>query len=153
MDPSVEIHHLQADDNVTLRAMLDMFGITFDDVPAYSHAQPDDDYLRQLLADHHFIAVAATASGEVIGGLTAYVLPKPEQTRKEVFIYDLAVRDDLRRRGIATALITKLKTTAQEMGAYLVMVAADPEDEAAVSLYSRFSTGEDVQWFDIPAET
>lgn len=54
----------------------------------------------------------------VVGGLAAYVLPMFEQERSEVYIYDLAVDDAYRRRGIATALIRGLQRVAAERGAY-----------------------------------
>ena len=58
------------------------------------------------LAAPHFIALAATAgTNEVVGGLAAYVLDKFERRRREIYIYDLAVAAEHRRRGVATALI------------------------------------------------
>ena len=46
---------------------------------------------------------------EVIGGLAAYELDKFEQDRREIYIYDLAVSEQYRRRRIATSLIVELK--------------------------------------------
>jgi aminoglycoside 3-N-acetyltransferase I len=38
-----------------------------------------------------------------VGGLIAYELEKFERARSELYIYDLAVAEDHRRRGVATA--------------------------------------------------
>ena len=37
----------------------------------------------------------------MIGGLVAYVLPKFEQARSEIYLYDLAVDAAHRQRGVA----------------------------------------------------
>ena len=41
----------------------------------------------------------------MVGALAAYELLKFEAERSEIYIYDLAVLEEFRRRGIATALI------------------------------------------------
>ena len=41
----------------------------------------------------------------MVGGLAAYVLPKFEQERSEVCIYDLAVAEPHRRQGIAEEVL------------------------------------------------
>jgi aminoglycoside 3-N-acetyltransferase I len=52
--------------------------------------------------------------------LAAYVLKKFEQERTEIYIYDLAVGEKYRRRGIATGLINKLREIAREIGAWVI---------------------------------
>ncbi|WP_439587154.1 AAC(3)-I family aminoglycoside N-acetyltransferase [Hydrogenophaga sp.] len=136
-------------DLATLRDMLAMFGEAFEDVPTYTQAQPDDAYLRGLLADASFIAVAAMVGERVVGGLAAYVLRKFEQARSEIYIYDLAVDDAHRRQGIATALIEALKQVARERGAYVIFVQADHGDDPAIALYTKLGMREDVLHFDI----
>ena len=103
----MKTHHvavLARHDVGTMRSMLAMFGEAFEDIPTYTQAQPDDASLQRLLAGDAFIAVAALAGEKVVGGLAAYVLPKFEQARSEIYIYDLAVDAAHRRQGIATAL-------------------------------------------------
>jgi ribosomal protein S18 acetylase RimI-like enzyme len=77
------------------------------------------------------------------------VLPKFEQERSEIYIYDLAVGAAHRRRGIATALIAELQRIGAERGAYVIFVQADYGDDAAVALYTKFGVREDVMHFDI----
>lgn len=129
--------------------MLAMFGEAFDDRATYTQAQPDDAYLKQLLSSGSFIAVAASSEAKVVGGLAAYVLPKFEQARTEVYIYDLAVDAAHRRRGIATAMIEELKRVSRAIGAYVIYVQADHGDDAAISLYTKLGVREDVLHFDI----
>src|SRR5678816_2647236 len=84
---------LCASDIVELRSMLALFGSAFDEAETYLSAQPDNDYLRRLLASDTFIAVASFDGSTLIGGIAAYVLPKFEQARSEIYIYDLAVHE------------------------------------------------------------
>jgi len=120
---------------------------------AYLESQPDDEYLRGLLSSGLFIAVAALDGSAVIGGLAAYLLPKFEQARTEIYIYDLAVREAHRRKGVATSLIGELKKLAVARGAYVIYVQADRGDDAAIALYTKLGTREDVMHFDIlPAD-
>lgn len=129
--------------------LLLVFGVAFDDISTYQANVPDDAYLTGLLEAPHFIAVAALAGHEVVGGLAAYVLDKFEQNRREIYIYDLAVAEAHRRRGVATGVILELKRIARERGAYVMYVQADRVDLPAIALYESLGTKEDVYHFDI----
>jgi aminoglycoside 3-N-acetyltransferase I len=149
MKNSVDVRVLGGEDVASMRAMLSMFGTAFGDTKTYAGRQPDDAYLARLLSSCTFIAVAAVSQGEVVGGVAAYLLPKFEQARSELYIYDLAVAEDHRRRGVATAMIRKLQDLAAERGAYVIFVQADYGDAPAVALYTKLGLREDVMHFDI----
>ena len=137
-----------------MRAVLALFGEAFEDRETYTNAQPDDAYLSDLLANKSFIAIAAISKQAIVGGLAAYVLPKFEQVRKEIYIYDLAVSSACRRQGVATAMIEELKKVALAMGAYVIYVQADHGDDPAIALYTKLGVREDVLHFDIlPGES
>jgi aminoglycoside 3-N-acetyltransferase I len=146
---SFNVRTLGGGDAASMRAMLTMFGNAFDEVETYTARQPDDAYLEGQLASPAFVAVAAFSGSSVIGGLAAYVLPKFEQARAELYIYDLAVDEEWRRRGVATALIEELKTRAAARGIHVMFVQADLGDEAAIALYTRLGVRADVLHFDI----
>lgn len=151
---SLAIRQLTTDDLSSMRALLAAFGEAFNDVDTYTRHPPSTAYLRRLLGSDHFIALAATKDGRVVGGLAAYELRKFEQERSEIYIYDLAVAAAHRREGIATALIEKLKSVAAKRGAYVIFVQADRgvDDQPAVALYTRMGVREDVLHFDIPVD-
>lgn len=133
-----------------LKALLAVFGEAFGERDTYQGAVPSDAYLEALLGKPHFIAVAALHGKDVVGGLAAYELEKFERARSEVYIYDLAVREDHRRQHVATGLIRALGRIAEARGAYVMYVQADRGDEAAIRLYESLGTREDVHHFDIP---
>lgn len=147
--PSTAIRRLTHDDVALMQEMLRMFGAVFEEPETYTGAQPSDAYLARLLAGETFIALAALDDGAVVGGLAAYELPKFERERSEIYIYDLAVAESHRRRGIATSIIERLKTIAVARGAHVIFVQADHGDDPAIALYTKLGVREDVLHFDI----
>ena len=132
-----------------LKDLLRVFGEAFDEVDTYQQSVPTDDYLTQLLSKQHFIAVVAMKSEEVVGGLAAYELDKCEQDRREIYIYDLAVAQGHRRRGVATGMIGELKRIASKRNVYVIFVQADLWDGPAIALYESLGTKETAHHFDI----
>ena len=144
------VRRLAPDDLRLMEGLLAMFGEAFDDVDTYTARRPGPGYLRGLLGGDSFIAVAALQGGQVVGGLAAYELKKFEQERSEVYIYDLAVAQAHRRRGLATRLIRELGRIAAARGAWVMFVQADHGDDPAIALYTKLGAREDVLHFDIP---
>lgn len=147
--PALSVRELGPGDVGLMEAMMTMFGEAFGEVDTYCGARPRPAYLARLLGKPHFIALAAVNSGEVVGGIAAYELEKFEQERSEIYIYDLAVAEGHRRRGIATALIRRLGAIAAQRGAYVLFVQADHGDAPAIALYTKLGMREDVLHFDI----
>ena len=141
---------LTSSDLLLFKDLLKVFGEAFEEIHTYQDKVPSDSYLTSLLDKDHFIVLVALSDGKVVGGLAAYVLEKFEQERKEIYIYDLAVAHEHRRKGIATELIRRLQSVAREKGAYVIFVQADPDDMPAIKLYESLGTREDVHHFDIP---
>jgi aminoglycoside 3-N-acetyltransferase I len=149
MKSDFEIRRLRQEDCFLLRQLNAVFAAAFDDPGAYQARPPSDRYIEGLLTQEHIIALVALLDGKVIGGLVAYQLPKFEQERSEIYVYDLAVLEDFRRQGIATALFDHLKTIAVGLGAYVIYVQADYGDDPAIALYTKLGAREDVLHFDI----
>ena len=149
MEDDGEGRLLRRGDAARVRELNALFGRAFFEPETYAPDAPSDEYLEAWLGNSNHIALVALDSGVVVGGLTAYVLDKLEQARREVYIYDLAVAQEHRRLGIATALIGRLKEIARELGAYVIFVQADLGDDAAIALYERLGAREDVLHFDI----
>lgn len=152
---TVEIRQLTPGDVGLMVALSTCFGKVFKDMQTYTEKRPSADYLKSLLGGDSFIALVALEGRDVVGGLAAYELKKFEQERSEIYIYDLAVLSGHRRKGIATALIEKLKLIAADRGAYVIFVQADTgiEDEPAIALYTKLGLREEVLHFDISVES
>jgi aminoglycoside 3-N-acetyltransferase I len=145
----VEVVRLSAADVPLMRELNALFAEAFDDPEHYAASPPDDGYFQRHLSQPHIIALVAVEQEKVVGGLVAYELPKLEQARSEIYIYDLAVAEAHRRKGIATALIAKLQSIGAECGAWVIYVQADYGDEPAIALYTKLGAREDVMHFDI----
>jgi aminoglycoside 3-N-acetyltransferase I len=143
MKKSFLVKVLDRGDVAALRAMLALFGRAFEDPGTYTARQPGDDYLARLLASDTFVAVAAFDGDALVGGLAGYELPKFEQARSELYIYDLAVDEAHRRAGVATAMIEALKALAAARGIYVIFVQADQGDDPAIALYSKLGLREE----------
>jgi len=146
---SFTVARLGAADAALMDGMLTMFGEAFGEAGTYNDARPAPAYMRDLLGSRDFIALAAIEEGSVVGGLAAYELRKFERERSEIYIYDLAVDEAHRRKGIATSLIEELQQIAAVRGAWVIFVQADHGDDPAIALYTRLGTREEVLHFDI----
>ena len=143
------VRTLGTGDIATFRAMLALFADAFEDEESYLSKPPSDEYIRQLLADRNFVAVVAQSGTDVVGAIAGYVLRKFEQARSEFYIYDLAVAESHRRRGVATAMIEEVKSLCTARGIYVIFVQADYGDDPAIALYTKMGVREDVMHFDI----
>ncbi|GAM97581.1 hypothetical protein U91I_01208 [alpha proteobacterium U9-1i] len=149
MSEGFVVRRLAPGDLAHFRKLNAMFSAAFEDAAAYGAVLPSDAYLEGLLAKEHIVPLVALDGEEVIGGLVAYELDKFEQQRREVYIYDLAVLETHRRRGVATGLIDTLRQISVERGVYVIFVQADYGDDPAIALYTKLGTREDVMHFDI----
>ncbi len=149
MQATYRYRRLSRGDLTLMRDLMRVFGQAFREEDTYAQTPPRDAYLVSLLAKQDFIALVAIQGNEVGGGLTAYVLQKPEQERSEIYLYDLAVAEAHRRRGIARALVKELCRIGKDLGAFVVFVQADPPDLPAIRLYESLGSKEAVFHFDI----
>lgn len=149
---TLPIQRLGPNDITLMRGINALFDDVFEDPDQYASAPPADEWLRAQLANPATIALAARDGDAVVGALTGYVLPKLEQERSEIYIYDLAVATSHQRRGIATALIGHLQDMAGQIGAWVIYVQADYGDNPAIALYTKLGSREDVLHFDIPPQ-
>ena len=142
------VRRLGSQDVVLMQAANRLFADVFGE-EGYHGPPAGPDHLEKLLADNKFIALVAYVDGEMAGAIAAYELVKFEAERSEIYIYDLAVIEQYRRQGVATALIAAVQEIGRDKGAWVVFVQADPPDEPAVALYDKLGTREEVLHFDI----
>lgn len=96
-------------------------------------------YLKSQLQNPDFLAFVVISGGEVIGGLTAYILPMYSAEYSEIFIYDIAVEPQFQRKGFGKKLILFLQDYCKQNGIREMFVQAHQEDEHALEFYH--STG------------
>ena len=125
------IRRLAAGDRELARATFAMMAAVFDEP---TRPLPDD-YVDALLARADFWALAAVEGDEPLGGITAHVIPMTRSPSSELFVYDVAVREDRQRRGIGRAMLVELTALAARAEIESVFVAVADEDVHAMDFY------------------
>jgi aminoglycoside 3-N-acetyltransferase I len=127
----VEVKRLTLDDRELARTLF----ATMADIFEEDRSDLSDGYIDKLLGNDDFWAIAAMSDGSVIGGLTAHTLPMTTYETSELFVYDIAVHADYRRRGVGRQLLNELRKLGSDVGAREVCVPADMEDLPALDFY------------------
>ena len=148
----MDVERLGSGQLAAMRDALRVFADAFDEEENFFAAPPSDEYLQRLLSDPRCVLLIARIDEEVVGALSAYELVKYERERSEFHIYDLAVSEAFRRKGVATALIEALKPIAKATGGWVIFVQADRVDAPAVALYRKLGVEEEPLHFDIPLD-
>jgi aminoglycoside 3-N-acetyltransferase I len=98
---------------------------------------PCDDYLINLLANPDFVAFVLMVDGSVMGGLTAYLLPKYYSEGAELFLYDVAIHPDIQRQGHGKELIHAVKQYCLDHNIADMFVDAHADDIHALEFYQN----------------
>ena len=84
---------------------------------------------------HHLCAILDPSSGARVGEVWYAI--QESHGRKELFVYWIGIRADLRRRGYASATIGALDKEAQTLGAKRISLNVFGDNAPAISLYRR----------------
>ena len=128
----VKCRKLEAEDLNHLTQLLKVYEEAFE---MEDFSMPNDKYLQGLLEFETTFFYVAILENEVVGGLTAHILPSTHFPSSEVYIYDFAVNPKFQRKGIGKQLIEFLKEYSTNMGCKEIYVQADLEDQHAVAFY------------------
>ena len=89
----------------------------------------------RFLEDPRHHLVIAYQDGTPAGFVSGVEMTHPDKGT-EMFLYELGVHEDYRRRGIGTALVSALRDLAIERGCYGMWVLTDADNEAALGAYA-----------------
>lgn len=129
---TIEIKQLKPGDIGHFEALINVF----EEVFGMDHfLLPDQEYLEDLLQREGFMVYVAVFDGQVVGGLTAYILPSYYFQSSEVYIYDLAVSQPFQRKGTGRKLIDTIKADCRAAGLRELFIQVDPTDQHAVDFY------------------
>jgi aminoglycoside 3-N-acetyltransferase I len=106
----------------------------------------------ELLADERTIFLAAFDgdAAEPVGFVLAYELLRRHGDPSQLFVYEVGVAPEARRRGVATELLCELHRRARARGIPRGFVLTNESNEAAMELYRSLGGArpntDDVLW-------
>ncbi|MGW1808544.1 GNAT family N-acetyltransferase [Streptomyces sp. NPDC002078] len=92
-------------------------------------------------AGHHLLLAYARDERVPVGFVSGVETVHPDKGT-EMFLYELAVDEPYRRRGIGRALVERLAALARERGCYGMWVGVDAGNDVALAAY-RSAGGKD----------
>lgn len=129
----MKTHRLQPGDAKKMQELSSLFNRVFE----MEFSEPaSENYCEQILINENSIYLVAEENGAIVGGLSSFIMPFVHGN-SEIFVYDLAVEENLQRKGIGTQLMQKLKEISIELGADGIIVPAENEDEHAIKFYNK----------------
>lgn len=105
-------------------------------------APPREDRAARFLAADGHVLLIAYVDGAPAGFVTGIEMLHPDKGT-EMCLYELAVDDPFRRRGIGRALTSALVDLARERGCYDLWVGVEIDNEAALATYRSAGAGDD----------
>jgi ribosomal protein S18 acetylase RimI-like enzyme len=103
---------------------------------------PDEATSERFLASPGHYLLMAFQEAVPAGFVSGVELTHPDKGT-EMFLYELAVDEPFRRRGIGTALVEALLAIARARGCYDLWVMTDHDNDAALATYRRSGTTEE----------
>jgi aminoglycoside 3-N-acetyltransferase I len=104
----------------------------------------------ELLADDRTLFLGAFQGEAVVGFLLGYELIRRHSEASHLFVYELGVDPQHRRRGVATALMDEVASVARRRGIRSAFLLTNESNGPAMALYDRLGgrrlNQDDVLW-------
>ncbi len=149
MNIKLKIKQLDQNDLNLINSLHDCFSNEFNDPQSDQINKPSSEYMRGLLRNDTFISIVAKDNQKLIGGLVAYELKQFTQEGSEIYVYEIAVAKEYRRKGVATALVSHLRAIAKDRDACVILAQADYVDESVDQPHSSQQIQEEEIFFGI----
>jgi ribosomal protein S18 acetylase RimI-like enzyme len=116
-------------------------GTILADAELFDH-QPTRDWTDRFLASEgHHLLLARDDDGRAVGFVSGVEMTHPDKGT-EILLYELAVHEEHRNRGVGRALVRALAALARERGCYGMWVLTDAGNAAALAAYRSAGGGE-----------
>jgi ribosomal protein S18 acetylase RimI-like enzyme len=97
--------------------------------------EPTEAWAAKFLASEGHHLLVAFGDGEAPIGFVSGVETTHPDKGTEMFLYELSVHEDHRRRGVGKALVEALVELARDRGCYGMWVATELDNDAALATY------------------
>lgn len=129
----IQIIKLESNEVKDFRKLVEIFTVVFE----HDIKIPSLNYLQGLLSNPNFMAFVVIIDGEIVGGLTMYVLHQYYSTKPLAYMYDLGIAPEYQGQGLGKSLIAEVCHFCEENGFDAAYVEAEEEDVEAVSFYRK----------------
>jgi aminoglycoside 3-N-acetyltransferase I len=129
----MEIRKLGKEETTEFRSLVQIFKEVFE----LEIEIPSNEHLRALLQKPDFFVVAVFLEGNVVGGLSIYVLHRYYSEKPIAYIYDVGISPEYQGKGIGKKLMEETCKLCKLMGFEEAYVEAESEDIDAVEFYRR----------------
>jgi len=93
--------------------------------------------MQLFLANPLNYLLVAVEGERALGYLFAYELQRPDREQSMMFLYDITVLDEYRKKGVGTALVEQLKALCSNKYIMKMFVPTSRSNIPAVSLYQK----------------
>ena len=138
----LHIDRITVGDARDLIQLVQLFEVVFEIEPS---PHPPIEYYKKILADPNFIVVVAKLEGEVIGGLTAYLLHGYHSARPVAYAHDLAVHPEHQRKGIGRRIMDFSIDHCRLNGFEELFIQAELDDDNAIGFYRSTPVSEELK--------
>ncbi len=145
-DPSIEILRAGSDD---LPSVVRLFEAESREGEYPALAEHQEAWVSESRKTYDFTRsdsywlLVARLGGELVGHAAAVRIPKLDARRGALYLDELYVLTEFRRRGIAKELVRAVIDLASESDYHLVRLVTAPENRAARALYRSLGISED----------
>jgi ribosomal protein S18 acetylase RimI-like enzyme len=134
----MHIRRLTTGDEEAACRLVERVKFAIDDIRDVPLAPSD---LAALVGDERAYLLGAYVDGAPVGLAYGYCFPRLDGPRPMMFLYEIGVLEQHRRRGIGRALMEEMKRLAQARHCTKMFVPTEASNEAALALY-RAAGGE-----------
>lgn len=106
-------------------------------VEVHGRSIESDDVLTSFLRDDNTLMFVALERDRVVGSVYGYRLRNPHTAKPQYYLYEVDVREDMRRRGIGLTLVDAFTEATRSVGACEAWVGTEAVNAPALSLYER----------------
>jgi len=127
----IDIRRLQRGDADCFGQLTELFSRVFDE----RQERVDARQLNKLLSKSSFYALVVHQNDRLVGGLTAYEIESYQKERSELFVYDIAILEEYRQRGIGRKLMGYLVNERLDTRIDSLFVTVHAKDPEALEFY------------------
>lgn len=117
-------------------------------VESFAAKNVSSEYLQNFLSNPANYLIVAEVGNKLAGFLLAHRLERLKEESFKLFIYEIDVDENFRRRGIGTALIEYAKYIVKQEKMISAFVFTNHSNEGAIKLYkstgAKIETGDDL---------